>query len=209
MRLRRKLRFAAATLVILSVLGFATSPIAIAANGPVLYINVSFTPIFAQRYGLSYYKDSNWSSLANSGGTVQLNPRFSFEKPIPEKSIYKYAISLADKNNSNIDLYLFISTSKKPCIVQKTTASQLNDSTLGFYYDVVAQYVNLSIERNFNSNVSVSYSVCSRENSLSLRFFDPIAGGIPIGIGSYVMGEPDERVSETYIIFNTEGILYP
>ncbi|WP_146120301.1 hypothetical protein [Paraburkholderia sp. BL21I4N1] len=200
----------AATLAILSVIGFTTSPIAIAASGPVLYINAGFTPIFAQRYGLSYYKnDNNWSSLAYSGGTVQLNPRFSFEKPIPEKSTYKYAISLVDKNNSNIDLYLLISTSKIPCIVQRTTANHFTDSTLGFYYDVITQYVDLSIQGSLNSNISVTYSVCSRENSLSLRFFDPIPGGIPIGIGSYVMGEPDERVSETYIIFNTEGILYP
>lgn len=210
MKITRKFKLAGAVrLFFLAIASSLTMRIATAANGPPLYIAIDFAKIFAQRYDVHYFHDADWAQITTANTTVTLAPRFSFEQTSPLQSYYKYFIYLKDRNNPNSDFYVIISTSKDRCISHATTASRLYDETLGVVYNVTTQYTDLSIGSPSNSNVSTTYSVCSRDNTLSVRFFDPISSGIPIGIGSYVEGINNDRVSETYIMFNTEGIIYP
>ncbi len=177
------------------------------AEAPTLSTIIDFSEYFAKKYDLSYYDGNAWIPLRNSATTVSSRPRFSFEQSPPHVSSYKYAIYVKEKNNTNADFYLFISTNKDPCIVQMARSGNLAGEVLGVVYNVTTQYTDLSIGHVFNSNVSTSYSVCSRDNTLAVRFFDPLTSGVPIAIGSYA--NMNERISETYIFLNTEGILYP
>jgi hypothetical protein len=180
------------------------------AQGPSLSADVDTTEMLSQRYSVRYYTETGWAALPAGGGNVVLSPRFSAEGSgsIPW-SFYKYAIKLKDKNSSNSSFYVFLSTDKEPCMVHQALSSDsFSDETLGYVYSVTTQYVNLATSDVQNANVSVAYRVCSKPNVISVRFFDPITSGIPMGIGAHVANE-SIRISETYIVFNTEGILYP
>lgn len=180
------------------------------ATGPSLSADVDTTAMLSQRYNVRYYTGTSWAPLPEGGGNVVLSPRFSAEGSgaIPW-GFYKYAIKLKDKNNPDSSFYVFLSTDKEPCMVHQTSSSDsfLNE-TLGYVYSITTQYVNLATSNVQNANVSVSYRVCSKPNVISVRFFDPISSGIPVGIGAHVNNQYI-RISETYIVFNTEGILYP
>lgn len=177
------------------------------AEAPTLNASIDFSEYFARKYDLSYYNGNAWVLLRNSATTVPSKPRFSFEQSPPNASSYKYVIYVKERNNANADFYLFISTNKDPCIVHIARSGNLAGELLGVVYNVTTQYTNLSIGHVFNSNVSTSYSVCSRDNTLAVRFFDPLNSGIPIAVGSYA--QTNERISETYVFLNTEGVLYP
>ncbi|NYH15271.1 hypothetical protein [Paraburkholderia bryophila] len=197
---------AAARALLLALFSIASVQKAI-ATGPDLSTTIEFTPLFSQRYNLSYFDGSTWITSPVSTQTVQLQPRFRFEESRPY--VYNYVIYLQDKSNADSAFYLMISTSDGRCLLHKTSsADNFSNVSLGRVYNITTQYTHLGTTNPLNSNISTVYSVCSREDALALRFFDPITTGIPIGIGQYVL-EPGERVAETYILLNTEGILYP
>ncbi|CAE6739768.1 hypothetical protein R69927_03921 [Paraburkholderia domus] len=180
------------------------------AAGPSLAADVDITEMLSQRYNVTYYDGRTWAALPALGGNVTLKPRFSAEGGgTAPWAFYKYGIELKDKNDPKSSFYVFLATSTEPCMSHQTSSSDgfLNE-TLGYVYEITTQYTNLATTNVQNANVSVAYRVCSKQNVLSVRFFDPITSGIPIGIGAHVNGQTI-RVSETYVILNTEGILYP
>jgi hypothetical protein len=180
------------------------------AAGPSLSADVDTTEMLSQRYNVRYYTGTSWAPLPAGGGNVVLSPRFSAEGTgsIPW-SFYKYSIKLKDKNNPDSSFYVFLSTDKEPCMVHQTLYSDsFSNETLGYVYSITTQYVNLATSNVQNANVSVAYRVCSKPNVISVRFFDPITSGIPIGIGAHVDNQTI-RISEAYVVLNTEGILYP
>jgi hypothetical protein len=180
------------------------------AAGPTVSADIDTSEMFSQRYDVTYYDGAGWPALRPRGGNVKLNPRFSMEGSgaVPW-SFYKYAIELKDKRNKKSSFYVFLSTSKEPCMIHQTSSSDnfLNE-TMGIVYSVTTQYVNLATPDVQNSSASVAYQICSRPDVVSVRFFDPITSGIPVGIGAHVYNQAI-RISETYIVLNTEGILYP
>ena len=180
------------------------------AAGPSLSADVDITDMVSQRYNVTYYNGSSWAPLAALGGNVVLNPRFWAEGGgAAPWSFYKYGIELRDKNDPKSSFYVFLSTALQPCVAHQTSSSDafLNPTT-GYVYEITTQYTDLATTNVQNANVSVAYRVCSKQNVISVRFFDPITSGIPIGIGSHVDNQTI-RVSETYLMLNTEGILYP
>ncbi|MFM0202799.1 hypothetical protein PQR53_23345 [Paraburkholderia fungorum] len=181
-----------------------------AAAGPSLSADVDTAELLSQRYNVTYYTGTSWVSLPAGGGNVVLGPRFSAEGESPIVwGFYKYGIELKDKNGPNSTFYVFLSTDKEPCMVHQTSSSDyFSNETLGYVYSITTQYTNLATSNVQNANVSVAYRVCSKPNVISIRFFDPITSGIPIGIGAHVNNQT-VRISETYILLNTEGILYP
>lgn len=172
------------------------------ATGPVLWADVGITDMLSQRYSVTYFSGSSWLPLSGRGGNVTLGPRFSAGQSS------KYAIEIKDKNDTNSRFFLYLATSGEPCFVHQTSKDAFFNETVGNIYEITTQYTKLSTTSVQNANVSVAYRVCTKQNVISIRLFDPITSGIPIGIGAHVDNQ-SIRVSETYIVLNTEGILYP
>jgi hypothetical protein len=174
-----------------------------------LYSALNATQLFTQRYTVQYYSDGGWTNLAGTGGNVVLQPRFSYRVGQTETVLEKYAIWINDRNNPNNTFYIFLTGGIDSCMVTQVTAkNSLVNNTVGLMYEVAMEYVKLGTVEAQNANISHNYRVCSKSGVIDIRLFDPITSGIPIGIGSHVDGESG-RVSETYLLLNTEGIIYP
>jgi hypothetical protein len=200
---------AAAKLCLFFIVSF-TGGLKAYASGSTLSADIDTTEMLSQRYDVTYFDGSRWVALPAGGGNVVLNPRFSASgNGLVPWSVNKYAIELKDKNNPNSSFYVFLSTNNELCMIGQTSSRDyFVNETMGYVYGITTQYTNRATADVQNTNVSVEHRVCSKRNVISVRFFDPITSGIPMGIGSHVNNQ-SIRISETYIVLNTEGILYP